>query len=96
MLKEAWARYRFAKTRQRELAKAFAGIGVNYFHLDTTFTRHALKEAMETDAATVFDKYSPLIRSVVAFEGNVVTPEFNRRLVARFLPILEDVSSPSS
>jgi hypothetical protein len=63
MFKEAWARYRLGKHRQRQLSDAFAGVGIDYMSLDTTFHERLLKEAMDTDAATVVTKYTPLLRA---------------------------------
>ena len=89
MFKNAWATYRLAASRQRELTEAFAGIGVNFMHLDTKFTTHLVKEAIETDTATVAAKYSPLLQHIMIDEGHVVTPEFNRRLASMFTLLLE-------
>jgi len=89
MLSNAWAIYRLASRRQRELTEQFAQIGVNFMHLDTKFAKPLLKEAMETDATSVADKYKPLVSSIAAFSGRVVTPEFNRRLLSRFT-LLQD------
>jgi hypothetical protein len=84
MFKNAWATYRLATSQQREMTMAFAEIGVNFMHLDTKFTKHLIKEAMETDAAAVAAKYMPLVESITILSGHVVTPEFNRRLMFRF------------
>jgi hypothetical protein len=87
----AFASYRLATTRQRELRKSFAEIGVNFMHLDTKFTKPWLQEAMETDAATVAAKYVPLVRYVTITEGHTVTPTFNSR-VARMWEAMKDDS----
>ena len=55
---------------------------MNFMHLDTKFHEHLMKEAMETDTATVVAKYMPLVQSIMIFEGRVVTPEFNRKLAS--------------
>jgi hypothetical protein len=84
MFQNAWATYRLATSRQRALTEAFGGIGVNFMHLDTKFTKHLVKEAIETDVATVAAKYMPLVESITILSGHIVTPEFNRRLMFRF------------
>ncbi|MHC1947301.1 hypothetical protein IF803_23250 [Bradyrhizobium sp. UFLA06-06] len=83
-LKDLWNTYRKAASAQRELTNAFArATGVNFMHLDTAFTRCAIKRAMETnDIDATVREYAPLIESVKIFSGSIVTPEFNRRLLA--------------
>src|SRR6266849_2164067 len=91
--KNAWAIFRLATSRQRELTEAFAEIGVNFMHLDTKFNKHLVKEAMETDTANVVAKYTPLLQSIMILEGRVVAPEFNRRLALRFTHLLQQAGN---
>ena len=93
-IKEAEVVFRLATKRQRELTEAFAKIGVNFMHLDPTINMHLVKEAMQSNTAVVVAKYTPILQSIVAIEGPVVTPEFNRRLELYFSQIQASIDEP--
>jgi hypothetical protein len=67
MLKDVWAEHQLAKLRQNELAKAFAQVGEDvkfmYAWSGNRFQARLIREALQTDAATVAAKYIPVMRS---------------------------------
>jgi len=66
ILKQLWAEHQLAKLRQNELTKAFAQVGEDvklmYAWSGNRFQARLISEALDTDAATVVAKYTPLMR----------------------------------
>jgi hypothetical protein len=82
IFQNAWSRYKLAKERLQELEKGFAGIGlVDPEILDTKFTKAWVREAIETDAATVIAKFSPVIRQAMSIAGRRVNYKFNQTVI---------------
>lgn len=78
---QAVAIYRLAKLRQRELEQCFTDMGVVYADcLDTKFMKGWVQEAMETDAASVAERYRFIVTDTLMRCGPKVTPRFNGTL----------------
>jgi diacylglycerol kinase len=68
--KNAWATYKAAARKQKELAEVFAERGIKFLILDTEFQRLVVKEAINTSTEAACDKYAPLVWSVALRAGN--------------------------
>jgi hypothetical protein len=62
VFKEAWTRFRQAKQCQRELTRAFAENSIDFMRIDSETHEKILKEAMDTDIATVAAKWTPVVQ----------------------------------
>jgi hypothetical protein len=73
--------FRLARKQQLELEDRLRKIGVICPEAITTkVTKVWVAEAMKTSAQDVADKYAPVVRSVILYEGRTVSPKFNKRL----------------